>query len=75
MGPLFLPSPGIGFVFISAMDSTIYTKRRSSVLHSVLRKPFSEMGMKYASSKEEDYTACLRIMLDDVTPAMDEEIR
>ena len=45
------------------------------MLHSVLRKPFSEMGMKYASSKAEDYTACLKIMLDDVTPAMDEEIR
>ena len=45
------------------------------MLHSVLRKPFSEMGMKYAASTEEDYTACLKLILDDVTPSMDKEIR
>ena len=59
-------------------ESVIYhytAYHRSSVLHSVLRKPFSEMGMKYAASKEEDYTACLKLMLDDVTPSMDSEIR
>lgn len=55
----------------SALDANT----RSSVLHSVLRKPFSEMGMKYAAAKEEDYKACLKLMLEDVTPSMDSEIR
>ena len=45
------------------------------MLHSVLRKPFSEKGMKYTASKEADYTACLKLVLNDVTPSMDSEIR
>ena len=68
--------------------AVIDTNSKSSVLHSVLRKPFGDYGMMMppaastsfdaaagGATAEERYTACLRLILDDVSPSMDAEIR
>lgn len=63
--------------------SVIDKNSKSSVLHSVLRKPFGDLAMPATTglqleteeTPEDRYTACLKAILEEVSPSMDREIR